>query len=64
MATDPFDPGDATLIEYVTAQLAKIGPYIAEPEIVQETLGFYRDLWLRLYRLDNDDTSLDFANPS
>ncbi|HEX6703013.1 MAG TPA: hypothetical protein VF101_19975 [Gaiellaceae bacterium] len=64
MTAPASDPGDSTLADYIASRLARVGPYFAEPEIVHDSIAFYRDLWLNLYRLDTGDTPSDIANPS
>ena len=64
MATHPEPTDETTLASYVCSWLERIGEYFAEPEIVEEALTHNRDLWERLYRLDNAHPASDFADPS
>jgi hypothetical protein len=65
VTSEPSEPGDDVLAQYVQARLARIGAAFAERDAVEETLARNRDLWSRLYEIDREfDPACRFTQPS
>ena len=51
----PHDPTDGELAEYIVRTLDKTGLHPSDPDLIAELMAVYRDLWVMLYRVDQDD---------